>query len=94
MSTAYIRSLMKSVEAEHAKRQAQREEQARAEAQAAREKLVPLDVRLKRLLGTIQHEVQADGISLETLREDASRRERARVPLRGHWRRASSNGLA
>jgi hypothetical protein len=68
VSTAYIRSLMAVVEAEHAN-QAQREEQARAEAQAAREKLVPLDVRLKRLLDTIPPEVQTDGISLETLRK-------------------------
>jgi hypothetical protein len=40
-----------------------------AEAQAAREKLVPLDVRLTRLLDTIPPEVQTDGISLETLRK-------------------------
>ncbi len=69
MSTAYVRSLMAVVEAEHAKHQAQREEQARVEAQTAREKLVPLDVRLKRLLDTIPPEVQTDGISLETLRK-------------------------
>jgi hypothetical protein len=69
MSTAYIRSLMAVAETEHAKHQAQREEQACAEAQAARERLVPLDVRLKRLLDTIPPEVQTDGISLEALRK-------------------------
>jgi hypothetical protein len=69
MPSAYIRSLTAHVEAEHAKHQAQREEQARSEAQAAREKLVPLDVRLRRLLDTIPHEVQAGGISLEPLRK-------------------------
>ena len=69
MGSAYVRKLMESVEAEHAKHQAQREEQARAEAQAAREKLVPLDVQLTRLLDTIPPEVQTDGISLETLRK-------------------------
>lgn len=69
MSSAYVRSLMESVEAKNAKYQAEREEQARIEAQATREKLVPLNVRLKRLLDTIVPEVKADGIALETLRK-------------------------
>jgi hypothetical protein len=69
MPSAYIRSLTAHVEAEHAKHQAQREEQARAEAQAAREKLVPLSARLKKLIDTIPPEVQTVGIPLETLRK-------------------------
>ena len=39
------------------------------EARAAREKLVPLDLRLRRLLDTIPPEVWRDGIALETLRK-------------------------
>ena len=69
MQSAYVKILMESVEIERAKYEAEREEQARIEAKAAREKLVPLDVRLKRLLDTIPPEVRSDGISLETLRK-------------------------
>ena len=53
-----------------------------------------LDVRLKRLLDTIPLEVQTDGISLEALLKMLRGKKRARMPLRGYWRRASSNGLA
>ena len=69
MQSAYVKILMESVEIERAKHEAQREEQARAEAKATRERLVPLDVRLKRLINSLAPEVKADGISLETLRK-------------------------
>jgi hypothetical protein len=50
--------------------------QARAEAQAARERLVPLDVRLKRLLDTIPPEVQTMGFLWKSS-------ERCFVPRKG-----------
>ena len=69
MQSAYVKILMESVELERAKFEAQRDEQARADAQSTREKLVPLDVRLKRLLDTLAPEVKAEGLCLETLRK-------------------------
>lgn len=67
--SAYVRSLNAMVDAARARQEAESGEKARAEAQAAREKLVPLDVRLSRLLATIPAEVQAEGLSLETVRK-------------------------
>jgi hypothetical protein len=46
---------------------AEREERAKAEVQAARQRLTPLDERLARLLATIPAELQAEGLSLTTL---------------------------
>jgi hypothetical protein len=80
--SAYIRNLNASLEAELAVRAAQREEIARAEVKAARERLLPLDVRLKKLLGAIPAEVQAEGLSLETIR----------IMLRGDQGRAAHGG--
>lgn len=68
MSSAYVRGLIAMVEAEQAMHDERREQAVRAEAKAAREKLVPLEVRLSRLLDTIPPEVQAEGLSLEVLR--------------------------
>ena len=65
MTSAYVRKLMESVEIEHAKH----EEQARAEAQAVRDRLVPLHVRLSKCLAEIPDEVKAEGLSLEALRK-------------------------
>jgi Tfp pilus assembly protein PilN len=70
---AYIAALQAAVERD----QARREDQKRvAAAQAARERLTPLDERLSRLLATIPPEVQAEGLSLHALQNG----------LRGRWR--------
>ena len=74
--SAYVASLKAGVERDIAQREAQRAEQERAEAQAARERLTPLEDRLARLLATIPIEVQREGLSLSSLQ--ASRR--------GRWR--------
>jgi hypothetical protein len=74
--SAYIDKLNAAVEAERVKREARRDEQARAAAQAARERLTPLEDRLARLLATIPIEVQREGLSLPALR----------TALRGRWR--------
>jgi hypothetical protein len=64
----YFASQLKAdAEARRAKRQAERDEKGRAEAEAARERLTPLDERLARLLASIPREVQAEGLSLPTL---------------------------
>lgn len=68
MTTAYIHGLEAIVKAEQAQRDQRRRETALAEAAAAREKLIPLDTRLAKLLTTIPPEVQAEGLSLEALR--------------------------
>ena len=72
----YAATLRKSAEENRAKHQAEREEKARAEAKAARERLTPLDERLTRLLATIPVEVQREGLSLSSLQ----------ASLRGRWR--------
>ena len=56
--------------------QAQRAERERANVQAARERLTPLEERLSRLLTTIPIEVQREGLSLSSLQ----------ASLRGRWR--------
>lgn len=62
--------------------QAHRDEEARAAAQAARERLTPLEVRLARVLATIPVEVQREGLSLPALQ----------TALRGRWRGACHPG--
>jgi hypothetical protein len=71
--SAYIAQLNAAVAVEA---QARREEKERAEAQAARERLTPLEDRLARLLTTIPIEVQREGLSLASLQ----------ASLRGRWR--------
>ena len=66
--SAYIRTLNASLDAGHAEYEALHAEKARVEAQAGRERLVPLNIRLKKLLESIPAEVQAEGLSLETIR--------------------------
>ena len=56
--------------------QAQSADDHRAEADAARERLKPLEDRLARVLATIPVEVQRDGLSLAALQ----------AQLRGRWR--------
>lgn len=68
MSTAYIRSLQAIVNADQAQGEEREREAADAEAAASREKLIPLEDRLAKLLATIPAEVQAEGMSLEALR--------------------------
>lgn len=61
--SAYINHLNAAVAIE----QARREEQARAAAQAVRERLTPLEDRLARFLATIPVELQREGLSLPAL---------------------------
>lgn len=70
--TAYIASLRARVLAN----EAQHAEQERANLQAARERLTPLEVRLGRLMATIPDAVQREGLSLPSLQ----------AGLRGRWR--------
>ena len=63
----WMSQIQGAVAAENAKHQAEREEHARAEAQAARARLTPLDERLARLLASIPLEIQREGVSLVTL---------------------------
>jgi hypothetical protein len=63
-------------EARRVKEQARREERARAEVEAVRVRLTPVDERLGRLLATIPVELQREGLSLSTLQ----------ASLRGRWR--------
>jgi hypothetical protein len=80
--SAYVKQLQAAVEREHAEQQKIRDEQARAEAQTAREKFVSLEVRLSRLLATIPREVQEEGLSLMALQ--AQLRARGRGHSRCH----------
>ena len=65
--SAYIKQLQAGVVAEAAGLQARREKEERAAEEAAREKLVPLETRLARLLATIPPSIQAEGLSLMSL---------------------------
>jgi hypothetical protein len=70
--SAYIAQLNAAVGRDRA-RFAEKE---RANVQAARERLTPLEERLSRLLATIPIEVQGEGLSLSSLQ----------ASLRGRWR--------
>jgi len=70
--SAYIAELNAAVERDRAER-AERE---RVTAQAAKDRLTPLEARLRRLLDTIPIELQREGLSLSTLQ----------ISLRGRWR--------
>ena len=72
----YLSQLEAAAEARRAKYQAEREEKARAEAEAARVRLTPIEERLTRLLTTIPIDVQREGLSLASLQ--ASLRGRSR----------------
>ena len=74
--SAYIKHLQARQAAFEAAAQAQRAEQERAAAQAARERLTPLEDRLARLLATIPVDIQREGLSLPTIQ----------ASLRGRWR--------
>lgn len=70
--SAYIRGLNAAVE----RNQQAHAERKRAEVQAVRERLTPLEGRLARLLATIPPEVRREGLSLHVLQ----------ASLRGRWR--------
>lgn len=77
--SAYIKGVQARLAAAH---EAQHAEQERAAEQAAREKLVPLQVRVARLIETIPPAVQAEGLSLLALQ--AQLRARGRGHSRCH----------
>ncbi len=70
--SAYIKQLNASVEADAARRA----EQGALACQEVRERLSPLEDRLRRLMGTIPEQLQRDGLSLSALQSS----------LRGRWR--------
>jgi hypothetical protein len=74
--SAYVAQLNRYIESQRLKDEAQRQAKQEAETSAARERLTPLEDRLKRLLATIPMEVQREGLSLATLQSS----------LRGKWR--------
>ena len=74
--SAYIQELQAAVEREYAEQQKIRDEEARANIQAARERLTPIEERLARVLATIPVDLQAEGLSLTSLQ----------TSLRGRWR--------
>lgn len=80
--SAYIKQLQAGVTAEAASLHARREQEERDAAEAAREKLVPLEARVTRLLATIPPSVQAEGLSLMSLQ--AQLRARGRGHRRCH----------
>lgn len=63
----YIQLLKAETEAERARQSAQDKLNRIAEESASRDRLVPLDIRLARLLATIPASVQRDGLSLPAL---------------------------
>lgn len=69
---SYIESLKASVAA----REAERAEGQRANLDAARERLTPLEERLRRLLATVPAELQRQGLPLASLQ----------AGLKGRWR--------
>ena len=74
--SAYVKELQAALEREHAEQQKIRDEEARANIQAARERLTPVEERLARVLATIPVELQREGLSLTSLQ----------TSLRGRWR--------
>jgi hypothetical protein len=72
----YISQLNAAAEARRAENQARRDQKARAEAEAARVRLTPLEDRLTRLLATIPEEVQREGLSLAALQTSLRGRSR------------------
>ncbi len=76
MMMHWASQLEAAAKADREKRQAERDEKARAEANAARVRLTPLDDRLARLLATIPIEVQREGLSLSSLQTSLRGRRR------------------
>jgi hypothetical protein len=80
--SAYINQLNAAMAVAARARREEQEHVATEAARSARDRLVPLEDRLARLLATIPSEVQGEGLSLRTLQ----------VSLRGRWRGNSSSG--
>ncbi len=76
MMIGWARRLEADAKANRDKQQAERDEKARAEADAARVCLTPLDDRLARLLATIPIEVQREGLSIAALQVSLRGRRR------------------
>jgi len=74
--SAYINALRASAQAEIAERNKIHEAEKQVEQMAVRERLIPLELRLKKLLATIPVEIQAEGLALTTLQ----------ASLKGRWR--------
>ena len=74
--SAYINQLNAAVAVQAQARREKERSLAAESAQAARERLTPLEDRLSRLLATIPPEVQREGLSLPALQ----------TTLRGRWR--------
>lgn len=74
--SAYIRQLMRSVQQQNERH----EEERRVNLQAVKDRLTPLEDRLKRLLQDVPEELQREGLSLMTLQA------RLRARGRGHMR--------
>lgn len=74
--SAYIQTLQAAVERDQARVEQERAERERTSKNAARERLTPLEDRLKRLLSTIPIAVQREGLSLSVLQ----------ASLKGRWR--------
>lgn len=74
--SAYIAGLKAAVERDRARHEEQERAVATQAALASRERLTPLEDRLKRLLATIPPEAQREGLSLPSLQ----------TALRGRWR--------
>jgi hypothetical protein len=72
----YIEELERYAERCNAAREAIREARAREKCHAVREKLIPLEDRLMRLLATIPMEIQHEGLSLSTLQSSLRGRSR------------------
>jgi hypothetical protein len=73
---AYVKMLEERANIANARRQAHLDEEVRAATTAARERLIPLDHRLEKLLQTIPIELQREGLSLTSIQ----------TCLRGRWR--------
>lgn len=80
--SAYLKQLREEAEAQRIRHEAEHHGRAAAAATAARERLTPLEDRLARVLATIPHDVQAEGLSLPALQ----------TALRGRWRGACHPG--
>jgi hypothetical protein len=74
----WISQLEAAAEAKRAKAQARRDEKARAEVEAVRVRLTPLEDRLTRLLATVPIDVQREGLSLVALQTSLRGRRRGK----------------
>lgn len=72
----WLSQIQAEAKAYNDKRQAERDEKARAEAEAVHVRLTPLESRLARLLARIPTDVQAQGLSLPALQASLKGRTR------------------